>query len=157
MDAWVIGVIAACLIAVAVVVFWLWYQPEEGEAAPSSCRRRGRRVPAARPTNQSSYNRRGTPFFFKRSGMEPTASADLNVPGADAYAELADEGFREELDMLTGGKRFKDNQLPRDPLPGTESMVRYVGNYSEVPRDPILDNPLIKKTEVSNHGTSIWD
>jgi hypothetical protein len=109
-----------------------------------------------RPVNMSSYTKRGTPYFFAKSGMTPTVTNDINAPGENTYFELADEAFTEDVDTIVNSKRFKDNQLPREPISGTESMFRYVNDYRDVDPDPLLDNPLIKKSEINNHGVSVF-
>jgi hypothetical protein len=109
-----------------------------------------------RPANMSSYMKRGTPYFFAKSGMTPTVQTDLNAPAENTYKELADESFMEDSDTILNSKRFKaEPQLSREPILGTESMFRYTADYHDAKMDPLLDNPWVRKTELVNSGISI--
>ena len=118
--------------------------------------RKAAEMVGGRPVNMSSYMKRGTPYFFAKSGMTPTVTNDINAPGENTYFELADEAFNEDVDTIVNSKRFKQDQLPREPIAGSESMFRYVNDYRDAEPDPLLDNPLIRKTEINNHGVSVF-
>lgn len=82
-------------------------------------------------------------------GYTPTKTSGLEVPGSDEFNQQVEAHNLRDLNIVQGKRRFASSQDIFRKKPVTDSLFRYVGDYSEagpLQGDPLADNPWRKKS-----------
>jgi len=149
----VIGLLIALMIVI-IFSIWMWKGKEESRSGAV-----GRKWPVASvhrsyATASTGAAQAAAPVVNKRRTIYST---DGNAPGSQAYDEMANDVYEEDLEAITNRKLGIESKVPM-PEPLTDDPFRYVGDFEIKKDDPYLSNPMTRVTtnKGANPGINVW-
>lgn len=147
------------LAIIAVIVYLLIYGVPESLRSSSAAYRpgygRGRKSHEVSEPTSGTTSTQAAPPVIQKSDLG--SNSDGLVPGAQAYDQLANQVFVEDLETMINRRMGEESKrLIPEPLAGDQ--FRWTGNYDPAKNDPNLASAMYRKSlnAGANDGPSLW-